>query len=165
MKRFSCRNVSHCKYLCYESLTKYMHNGWVLEVSELTAVYLFRLLVYLPNYSHFGTKMIEKYIDKIQKIKSAYLYHISYIRNPKNPSEKTSDQARELLLIRGAPSNESVSFSLISLDPSYLHLRVLSIIEDSEERLSEEQVEELIALVEQHLPVPQADVINGDTNT
>ncbi|CAL4094500.1 unnamed protein product, partial [Meganyctiphanes norvegica] len=33
-----------------------------------------QILFYLPNYSHFGTKMIEKYIDKIQKIKSAYLY-------------------------------------------------------------------------------------------
>jgi len=46
---------------------KYIFKLYKFQNTYFHQVYLFRLLVYLPNYSHFGTKMIAKYIDKIQK--------------------------------------------------------------------------------------------------
>merc|ERR1712179_102165 len=69
-----------------------------------------------------------------------------------------------LLATKDYKLTKSEKLQLVNLRPT-TPVEMQLIIEDSEERLSEEQVEELIVLVEQHLPAHQAEILNGITNT
>merc|ERR1711962_1073714 len=123
----------------------------------------FEVYALLQDLSHRDPKSRQNFFKTQPNLARITFDTIKYLE--KTPCKLQSPEIIHdfLLATKDYKLTKAEKLQLINLRPT-TPVEMQLIIEDSEERLSEEQVDELIVLVEQHLPALQDEVVNGVPN-